>query len=355
MKGKRLLTALVIAAMLTVSLCGCREERSADTTEDTSEILADRSRILDKSGEPSAQDAIEASEGTSADSIEAAADTSAQDTTLSRESGDAGDPEDTLDESSSDDILVFRDAYGEEHQTVINRDIAPNTMDNDAILHRGDTLIYTDGDYMLGIDVSHHQREIDWYKVKEAGYDFAMLRIGFRGYGETGKLKKDTMFERNYKAARECDIKVGVYFFAQAINETEAQAEADFVLDILDGRQLDLPVAYDPESILDDEARTDDVSGEQFTQNTQVFCRAIEEAGYQPMIYANMMWEAFELDLTKLSDYPIWYADYELAPQTPYHFDMWQYTNTGIVSGVPGSCDINIYLLDEDKSSDTDT
>ncbi len=109
-------------------------------------------------------------------------------------------------------------------------------------------------------------------------------------------------------------------------------------------RPLDLPVVYDPESILDDEARTDNVSGEQFTKNTRVFCERIEESGYRPMIYANMLWEAFELDLSELLDYPIWYADYESVPQSPYAFEIWQYTNEGQVPGVEGPCDINIWI-----------
>ena len=136
----------------------------------------------------------------------------------------------------------------------------------------------------------------------------------------------------------------GVYFFAQAINEAEAKVEADFALKSLAGRSLDLPVVYDPESILDDVARTDNVSGQQFTANTKVFCETIKAAGYEPMIYANMLWEAFELDLSRLKGYPIWYADYEDKPQTPYDFVIWQYTNEGSVPGVEGVCDIDIWI-----------
>lgn len=97
--------------------------------------------------------------------------------------------------------------------------------------------------------------------------------------------------------------------------------------------------------ILEDEARTDDVTGEQFTQNAKVFCKEIEEAGYDAMIYSNMLWEAYELDLEKLLDYPVWYADYEELPQTPYRFSMWQYSSTGSVPGIEGNVDLNIQLL----------
>lgn len=110
-------------------------------------------------------------------------------------------------------------------------------------------------------------------------------------------------------------------------------------------QELQMPVVYDPEHILEDEARTDGVTGEQFTQNAKVFCKEIEEAGYDAMIYSNMLWEAYELDLEKLLDYPVWYADYEELPQTPYRFSMWQYSSTGSVPGIEGNVDLNIQLL----------
>lgn len=162
---------------------------------------------------------------------------------------------------------------------------------------------------------------------------------------QEGRICLDREFHRNIQNAQAAGFDVGVYFFAQAVNEEEALEEANFVLQNLEGYTLQLPVVYDPESILDDEARTDNVSGEQFTKNTEVFCSAVADAGYDPMIYANMLWEAFELDLEELSEYPLWYADYEPAPQTPYHFRFWQYTNQGQVPGITGNTDLNIEMV----------
>ena len=90
---------------------------------------------------------------------------------------------------------------------------------------------------------------------------------------------------------------------------------------------------------------TDGVTGEQFTQNAKVFCKTMEEAGCDAMIYSNMLWEAYELDLEKLSDYPVWYADYEELPQTPYRFSMWQYSSTGSVTGIGGNVDLDIQFV----------
>lgn len=95
-----------------------------------------------------------------------------------------------------------------------------------------------------------------------------------------------------------------------------------------------------------DVARTDDVSGEQFTQNAIAFCEKIKEAGYKPMIYSNMYWEAFLFDMSRLADIPIWYADYELEPQTPYKFEYWQFTEKGKVSGIANECDIDIQFIE---------
>ena len=240
--------------------------------------------------------------------------------------------------------FVFRDVFGVEYETTINPAIPANEYRKEAFSFDGQKLSYADGDYILGVDVSHHQGNIDWEKVKAAGCDFVILRIGYRGYGTTGSLNADKMFETYYTGAKDAGLMIGAYFFAQAINEEEAKEEAQFVLDILNGLQLDLPVVYDPESILDDVARTDDVTGEQFTRNTKVFCETIAESGYQPMIYANMLWEAFELDLTKLLEYPIWYADYEQVPQTPYVFQCWQYSNTGTVDGIEGEVDLDVWI-----------
>lgn len=252
------------------------------------------------------------------------------------------------------EILNFVDVFGEEYQVEINPDVEKHKYDLEKFVHEGDRLSYTDDkyEYRLGVDVSRHQGWIDWEKVKAAGYEFAIIRVGYRGYGEEGLVCLDEQFDTNIQNAQAAGLDVGVYFFAQAINEEEAKEEAEFVLEHIAGYELQLPVVYDPESILDDEARTDDVSGEQFTKNTEVFCSIIQEAGYQPMIYSNMLWEVYELDLEYLEEYPIWYADYEPLPQTPYHFEFWQYTNEGSVDGIEGRTDLNIQLIPKGQTEE---
>ena len=246
------------------------------------------------------------------------------------------------------EILNFVDVFGEEYQVEINPNVKKHEYELDAFSHNDYYLSYIGDErysYRNGIDVSHHQGVIDWEKVKSAGYEFAFLRIGYRGYGELGKICLDRCFFDNIKNAQAVGIDVGVYFFSQAINEEEAREEAEFVLKNLEGYELQLPVVYDPESILDAPARTDDVTGEQFTRNTIVFCEMVKNAGYEPMIYSNMLWESYQFDLENLANYSIWYADYEPLPQTPYNFVVWQYTNTARIDGVNGDVDLDIQLI----------
>ena len=135
-----------------------------------------------------------------------------------------------------------------------------------------------------------------------------------------------------------------MYFFSQAINEKETLEEVQFVLDRIKEYPVTYPVVYDTEEIKDDVARTDNLTEEQFTQNCITFCDAIREAGYDTMIYANMKWMAFTLDMRKLTEYEKWYADYEPVPQCPYEFSMWQYTETGQLPGIEGNVDLNLWF-----------
>ncbi|MBR0153298.1 MAG: glycoside hydrolase family 25 protein [Lachnospiraceae bacterium] len=260
----------------------------------------------------------------------------------------SSEKETSSEEASSEAAEEFRfvDAHGEWFDAVLDPDAPRHAYDWSKLKASGERLSYEDEGYQMhfGIDVSHHQGKIDWEKAAAAGVEFAIIRIAYRGYGESGNLLADKTAAANLDGAAAAGIAAGVYVFSQAINEEEAREEARFVLELLDGRELGLPVVFDPELIRDDTARTDDVTGEQFTANTREFCRVISEAGYRPMIYANMFWEAFLLDMTELADIPVWYADYEPAPQTPYGFEFWQYSESGSVPGIDGPVDLDVWF-----------
>jgi len=202
---------------------------------------------------------------------------------------------------------------------------------------------------LIGIDVSSHQKEIDWNKVKASGVEYAIIRVGFRGYGAAGTIVLDEYFHTNIQAALKAGLKVGVYFFSQAITEAEAIEEAEFLLKEIKGYNITFPVVYDPEDISGDTARTDGLSGEQITNQCIAFCERIKQAGYTPMIYANKRWTLTRIDLTRLTDYDLWLAAYVDQPDIPYLFKMWQYSSSGTVDGINGSVDLNVSFKDYSK------
>lgn len=207
--------------------------------------------------------------------------------------------------------------------------------------------IYQDDNYetKLGIDVSTYQGEIDWKQVKKAGIEFAILRLGFRGYGKEGKLILDDRFEENIKKATKEGIKVGVYFFSQAINSKEAIEEAKYVLKQIEGKKINYPICFDLEKIKFDTARTDNLTKEEITQITLAFCRQIEKAGYLPCIYGNAKFFTTKIELEKVDQYQKWYADYQEQPLYPYDFSIWQYTEKGKIPGIKGKVDINLQFI----------
>lgn len=197
----------------------------------------------------------------------------------------------------------------------------------------------------IGIDVSTYQGNIDWLTVKAAGMEFAMLRLGFRGY-ESGKLALDSTFLQNAEGAEAAGIGIGVYFFSQAVTEDEAEEEARFVLEQLKNIPVTYPIAYDLEHYTASAARTDALTGEQATRNAIRFCETIQEAGYQPVIYMNGHWAAEIYDLNALAQYPIWFAGYRDLPDIKGGVAMWQYTDQGSVPGIENAAvDLNLMFV----------
>lgn len=196
-----------------------------------------------------------------------------------------------------------------------------------------------------GIDVSVYQGTIDWKKVSECGVEFAIIRLGYRGYGKEGLLVPDKEFENNIKGAIQAGIQVGVYFFTQALSEEEAIEEAKFVLETIKEYNITYPVIIDTEEIDPKyEPRTINITREQVTKNCIAFCDTINAAGYDSMIYYNLPWCEKMLDMKALNDYQFWYADYTEFPQTPYEFKLWQYSCTGKIDGIQGPVDLNVYI-----------
>ena len=199
------------------------------------------------------------------------------------------------------------------------------------------------GNSSLGIDVSKWQGEIDWEKVKNAGIDFAIIRCGYRG-SVTGSLVEDPYFEQNIKGAIAAGIKVGVYFFTQAVNEVEAVEEASMVISLIRDYELDYPVFIDTEGA-GGNGRADGLDTEQRTLVCQAFCTTITNAGYESGVYASRNWYNRRLTTSQLERNVIWLAEYRRAPLYEGYYQMWQYTSNGSVDGIKGNVDMNISYM----------
>ena len=208
---------------------------------------------------------------------------------------------------------------------------------------------YDDGNLVssFGIDVSKHNGEIDWETLKTTDVDFAIIRLGFRGF-ETGKLVLDEQFENNLEGVNRVGMDYGVYFYSQAISEEEAIEEAEFLLENIEGYVLDFPIIIDIELSDAYTERNENLTIEQRTDFCIAFCKRIEEAGYETMIYGNVVTFMELLDITRLEQYKKWFAFYDDTYYYPYDFEIWQYSNTGILSGINEKVDFNI-LFEKDK------
>lgn len=195
---------------------------------------------------------------------------------------------------------------------------------------------------LTGIDISFYQQEIDWQAVAADGIDFAIIRLGYRGYTEGG-LFTDSLFVQHMQGALDAGLEVGVYFFSQAITPEEAQEEADYVLAALERYQLTYPVVFDWEPVTPgNNARTDGLDNATLTQCAKAFCTRIQEGGFTPAVYFNQDMGYLAFDLEELAAFPFWLAEYDSTPYFYYDFILWQYSNTGTVAGIQGNVDLNL-------------
>ena len=221
-------------------------------------------------------------------------------------------------------------------------------------LTMADIRITADGEYQYmkdgkvasykGIDVSKYQGAIDWKKVAADGVEYAFIRVGCRGYGSSGTLIKDETFHQNVKGALAQGIKVGAYFFSQAITVEEALEEAELVIKELGDYDITYPVAIDIERIENDKARQDALTKEKRTEICIAFCERIKEACFTPMVYGDTETFAELLDVEQLEGYDFWICETDGQMTFPYEFAIWQYAHTGSVSGIKGDTNISISI-----------
>lgn len=227
--------------------------------------------------------------------------------------------------------------------------LLPNSYDSSAFVVENGFLTYQGGTpSYVGIDVSAHQKLIDWEKVAASGVDFVMIRAGYRGYTQ-GLIYQDDYFTYNINEALRVGLDVGIYFFSQATSVEEAREEALQTLEWIEDYDVTYPVVFDWERVSQSNSRTKDTTGDMITACAREFCGIIADAGYTPMTYGSPSKVGKDLQLDQLSDFPFWLAHYTIdwCPTSfQYHYDMWQYSSSGMVDGIDVRVDLNICLRD---------
>ncbi|MGN1014901.1 MAG: GH25 family lysozyme [Butyricicoccus sp.] len=258
-----------------------------------------------------------------------------------------------LDEAEAQDGQAYRELHrGEEESAQTAPDDAIRLFASQYV-----TSPFTGKTYTLpagktvthGVDISKYQEKVDWTKVKKSGVDFAIIRAAYTGYGN-GDTYTDIWYHTNMENALSAGLPVGVYIYSQAITTAEAKKEANYVLDLIKGYNVTLPVVFDVEFAEDSSGYTGRLYKANLTKTQQTniclaFCETIEKAGYTPMVYANKTMLANNMNAATIREkYPIWLANYTTSTSYTGEYDVWQYTDSGSVNGATGKIDCNFGL-----------
>ena len=230
----------------------------------------------------------------------------------------------------------------------INALIPKNELTEDNFsLVSGNRLTYSQGGRNVshfGIDVSKYNGSISWNSVKKAGVEYALLRVGARGYS-TGNIVLDEEFQRNFQGCRDNGIDVGVYFFSQAININEAIEEANYCIASLSGNAIRYPVIFDSEKIINDSYRTENLTSQELTDIFRAFADVVSAYGYTPMFAGTKEQLARHVDLQNMTGYDIWLLDTGEKTDYPYRYCIRQYSDRGKVSGITGEVNLDICMI----------
>lgn len=197
------------------------------------------------------------------------------------------------------------------------------------------------GSGTMGIDVSKWNGNIDWNAVKNSGVSYVIIRCGYRG-STTGALIEDPKFKTNIKGATAAGLKVGIYFFTQAVNEVEAVEEASMTISLIKNYSISYPVFLDVEA---SGGRADGLDRNTRTKVIKAYCETIRNSGYTAGVYANKTWLNSYMNAGELNSYKIWLAQYNTTPTYGGKYDLWQYTSKGQVKGISGYTDLNLSYM----------
>lgn len=202
------------------------------------------------------------------------------------------------------------------------------------------------------IDISSYQKNVNYEAVKNSGIEMVILRAGYTGYGTAKSKQKDCLFDTHYDGFRKVGIPVGVYWYSCAYTKEEARGEANKILSIIKGKQIELPIFMDVEDSHDVKKKGNapqnqsNLGKQKLTEVVDAFCKRIEEAGYYVGIYANTCFLNTKLDMNVLKRYDVWVAHWNTSkPAYKGKYCVWQYSSRGKINGIRGNVDLDeVYL-----------
>lgn len=265
------------------------------------------------------------------------------------ETFDAGDTESLTQEemdSMSQTHTLVNYADGTSKWVELNPNLEINSYTKSRFVYDEPQMKYYESGKKIstfGVDISSRCGVVDFKKLKKAGCEFVMMRLGGRGYA-TGELIADDSFHTYMSGAKSAGLDVGVYFYSQAVSKTEVKEELTLLTAQLKEYKLTYPVVYVLESVEGDIARTDGLDVQTRTELAAYFMKEVKAAGYTPMLYGSKESLITKYDMETLEKYDVWLAQTGESPDYPYAFDMWQYSTTGEIKGIEGEAHLNICM-----------
>ncbi len=275
-----------------------------------------------------------------------------KDKIVSEDSADTVATPEVQDPSTDGKHTLITHDDGSEEWVEINPYLQRNRYENAGFVYQKPFMKYYENNSRKsysGVDISKDEDYVDFDRLKSSGVDFVMLRLGQRGYA-SGEMSLDENFLDNYTRAREAGLDIGVYFVTAAVNTAEAYEEASFVLNTISENSITLeyPVALSGEKPGVGKGRTDDMEKIPRTNAAITFMKAIEEAGYYPIMYGTKETLIQKYSLGSMIGYEFWLSEVSDLPTYPYTFTMWEYDLSGEVGGIAGGA--RLILSFEDYS-----
>lgn len=258
------------------------------------------------------------------------------------------DDKDDKKDSRDDGRIQVTHSDGTKEWIDLSDEIERNDYDYDNLKYQNPTMNYYEEGKLVskcGADISANQGDVDFAKLKKAGCDFVMIKIGARGYS-SGNIVFDKNYKDNLKSAKKAGLDIGVYFCSQAVNKSEAREEADELLDAIEDYDVKYPIAFVMENVDGDMARIEALDMDARTTIAKAFLDRVKDSGYTAMLYGDKEWLLTMVDMERLSDYDVWYAQDSKKPDYPYEFGMWQYNSGTSINGVSGKVALSMSFMD---------